>query len=282
MTEPRTKSETLSETTKTHLMDVFVSAKYGRKEEHSGKMLDKGNEREQDSITLLSRITKTFFKKNETCLSNSRIKGTPDLFLGESVENATEIFDTKTSWSAHTFFRAQKELNKLYYWQGVSYMALTGASKCTIAYCLVNGTQQAINDEKRKLAYQMGVIDQSASNPAYKEKCKQIEINHIFDIKSFAEENPFFDFDNEIVNNSWAFDIPMQERLFTISFERNDEDIQRLYNRIDECRKWMNENLFKVNEEEEIIHTSEDTGESQKDYIIRIEEGKSLKKAAGF
>ena len=30
MTEPRSKSETLSETTKTHLVEKFVSTKYGR------------------------------------------------------------------------------------------------------------------------------------------------------------------------------------------------------------------------------------------------------------
>lgn len=241
MTEPRSKSEKISEGTKTHLIDVFVSNKYGRKEDIKSKFLDKGNEREEDAITLLSRITKQLYSKNETHLSNEFIKGTPDLFKGESINNATATIDTKTSWSAHTFFRAQKsELEKMYYWQGQAYMALTGARTHTVAYCLVNGAARAIMDEKRKLAYVMNCID--GDSPEYIEKCKQIEINHIFDMKAFKEENPFF----EIHNKDWSWDIPKEERLFQFTFERSMEDIVRMYQKIKDCREWMNENLFKT------------------------------------
>ena len=243
MVEPKKKSESISEATKTHLVDCFVSAMYGRREEITGKFLEKGNEREEDSITLLSRVKKIFFKKNEDNLKNTFISGTPDLFLGESIKKADETLDTKTSWSAHTFFRAQKkELDDMYYWQGQCYMALTGASKHTVAYCLVNGTESAIISEKRRLAWRMNLIDPQASEE-YKSKCRQIEINHIFDLKAFMNECPHFEFDNDV--NTWAYDIPMNERVFAIEFERNSEDIERLYKRINDCRKWMNKNLFK-------------------------------------
>jgi len=56
MTEARGKSEILSETAKGHCIDVFVSWKYGRREEIQSKFLDKGNAREEDAITLVSRI----------------------------------------------------------------------------------------------------------------------------------------------------------------------------------------------------------------------------------
>lgn len=266
MVEPRSKSEKLSEGCITHLIDVFVSSKYGRREEATGKMLDKGNEREEDSITLLSRITKTFYKKNDVRLINEFIQGEPDIYEGESIYNADKTTDTKTSWSAHTFFRAQnKPLDKGYYWQGQGYMWLTGAKKHTVAYCLVNGIARAIEDEKRRLAYSMGILDTSIENQNYKERCKQIEINHIFDILSFKEENPWFDFDNDIAE--WKWDIPMTERLFTIEFERNEADILRLSQRIMDCREWMNENLFKY---------------KQKDYVGLIETGKALRKKVGM
>jgi hypothetical protein len=237
MTEARSKSETLSETTKTHLVDVFVSAKYNRHEEIFGKFLEKGNEREEDSCTLLSRVLKRKFVTNEMGLKNEFIKGTPDIFIGEAINKADEIIDLKTSWSAHTFFRAKNsELNKMYKWQLNCYMALSGAEKCTLAYCLVNGTAKHIEDEKRKLSYQ------NLSEEKYISYCKQIEINHIFDLKHFINENPEFVFHNEL--SEWKYDMDYKERIHMISFERNDEEIKALYSRVTECRKWINENLF--------------------------------------
>lgn len=266
MTEARSKSELLSEGTKTHLIDVFVSSKYSRREEATGKFIDKGNEREEDSITLLSRVTKKFYKKNDVRLFNDFIQGEPDIYEGESIEKADHTIDTKTSWSANTFFRAKnKPTENSYYWQGVGYMWLTGAKTHTIAYCLVNGTSKAIEDEKRRLAYAMGILDTSVSNPTYKEKCKQIEINHIVDMKSFYDECPWFEFDNAL--SEWNFDIPISERLHTIEIERNETDIVRLTQRIADCRVWMNENLFKY---------------QPKDYHALIQQGKELRKKVGL
>lgn len=237
MTDARSKSETLSETTKTHLVDVFVSAKYNRHEEIHGKFLEKGNEREEDSCTLLSRILKRKFVTNTMGLKNEFIKGTPDIFIGEAINKADEIIDLKTSWSAHTFFRAKNsELNKMYKWQLICYMALSGASKCTLAYCLVNGTAKLIEDEKRRLSYQL------LSEEKYISECKQIEINHIFDLQHFRSENPGFVFHNEL--SEWKYDMDYKERFHSISFERDDEEIKKLYSRIAEARIWMNQNLF--------------------------------------
>ena len=242
MTEAKSKTEPLSESCKTHLIDVFISSHYNRREFIDNKFLDKGNEREQDSITLLSRAKKLMLKKNDTRLSNGFITGEVDVYLGNSITEATEVFDTKTSWSAFTFFRAQNKLNPMYYWQGMGYMALTGAKKHTVVYCLVNSTAQTIDDEKRKLAYRMNLLDPSTSQE-YLDRCKQIEINHIFDINPFVKENPYYDFANDL--EKWEFDIPMTERVFCYEVERDDVAIQKLYDRIIECRKWMNDNLFR-------------------------------------
>lgn len=238
MTDPRSKSESLSESTKTHLVDVFVSAKYDRRENINSKFLSKGNEREEDSVTLLSRVKKMMLRKNDIRLENDFISGECDIYLGENINTATETFDTKTSWSAHTFFRAKNsKLDKAYYWQGMGYLWLTGAKKHTVAYCLVNGTPIAIMDEKRKLSY---YLDPESNE--YLEQAKQIEINHIFDIEHFKKENPFFEFDNDI--NEWKWDIPMEERLHLFEFERSEDEINKLEQRVKDSRVWMNENLF--------------------------------------
>lgn len=238
MTNERGKT-TMGDTAKTHLVDCFVSMKYGRREEIHGKFLDKGNHREEDSITLLSLTRKKFYKKNDQRIDNDFISGEPDLFDGPEIRKAEEIIDTKTSWSAHTFWRSKmKPLDKSYYWQMMGYMWLTGAKSATVAFCLVNGTLEAIVDEKRKAGYRYG--PDPDSNPEYKKECEQIEINHIFDIEAFKREYPFYQFD---VNN-WAYDIPMNERIFTHTVQRDDSEIKAIENRVIEARDWMTKNLF--------------------------------------
>jgi hypothetical protein len=244
MPGPKEKPGILAKTVITNLVDIWVSAKYGRREEIKNKFLDKGNACEEDSITLLSRVKKIMFKKNSERLENLFVSGEPDIFTGESIKQADEIFDTKTSWSAHTFFRAKNsELDDNYFFQGHGYMYLTGAKKHTVAYCLVNGTAQAIEDEKRRLGWQMGVIDQhDTSNEAYKHRCKQIEINHIFDLELFKSHNPGFDFHNDL--KEWKFDIPKEERVHSFTFERDEQVIEAIIKRVVECRQWINTNLF--------------------------------------
>lgn len=220
MTEPRSKSETLSETTKSYLDEVYINEVYGRKKDISNKYIEKGLAVEEDAITLLSRVTKTFFKKNEDHLSNEYIKGTPDLFKGSEIQRAEVIRDIKASWDIFTFFKAKRDsLNMLYYWQLQGYMALTGASKSILTYCLVDTPEHLIMDETKKLAWKMGVIDPD-TDTAYNEAC------------------------TEIMKNSIYADIAMKDRVHEIEIERNEADIERLYKRIAECREYMNATLF--------------------------------------
>lgn len=233
----------LSESTLTHLVDVFVSTKYGRREEAHGKALEKGKLREEDSITLVSRTQKTEFRKNSERLTNAYIQGEPDMFTGETIRSAETIRDTKTSWSAYTFFRAQQSpLDKKYWWQMQGYLALTGAKVGYVDYCLVNGTAQAILDEKRKTSFRYGI--DCENDPAYVDECRQIERNHIFDLGAFLKENPGFDLHTN--TSEWCWDIPKEDRHFSFVVDRNDEEIERLYKRIRDCRVWMNQHLFKV------------------------------------
>jgi len=241
MVEPKAKSELLSETTKTHLVDVFVSHKYSRREEVDSKFLRKGNEREEDGITLISRLDKVFYRKNEEHLSNEFIKGTPDLFSGNSIMEADVIKDTKLSWSAHTFYRAKfSKLNPLYYWQIMCYLWLTGAKKGYVTYCLVNGTHQAITDEKRRLQWSMGLIDPSSSE-VYKERCKQIEVNHIFDLEQFLSEYPDYEFDNDI--SKWSYDIPLKDRVFEKEVIGDESIFKAMQEKVIACRNYIETKL---------------------------------------
>lgn len=208
MVEPRSKSETLSETTKTHLVDIFVSENYGRRNDIHSKYIDKGNAVEEDGITLYSRASKTFFKKNEEHLSKGLVKGTPDLYLGESIQNANKIIDIKSSWDIFTFFRAKNApINKLYYWQLQAYMYLSEASSASLVYCLIDTPENILNYEKGKVR-------------GDEEACEELDKLHTYS------------------------DIPMNERFFEIGINRNDDDIEKMLKKCVDAIEYMNEKFY--------------------------------------
>lgn len=234
------------------LIRVFAQTR-GRYEELSNKYLTKGNERENDSITLLSRVLRKHYKKNKERKSNEYIQGEWDLH--DIIDGViVETLDTKSSWSYITFLEAQeKTLNPIYRIQGHCYMWLTGAKKHTVCYCLVNGTYKYIKDQIRSLQWKHGVLDGDISEDQnYLEAVKQLERNHIFDIDSFIKENPEFIplndvwFNQKLDQYMWHYDIPKEERVYSITFERDEEVIEKIKQRVINCRKYMNHKFFKI------------------------------------
>lgn len=220
MTEPKLKADkeagNLSETTKTYLIDVYVAEKYNREQDITSKYLEKGLMVEEDSITLLSRVKKTFYKKNEERVRNEFLSGTPDLFVGESIDTASEIIDIKSSWDIFTFFKARaSDINSAYWWQLQGYLALTGATSARLCYCLVNTPETLVADEKRKLMYKMNVATTEDDN--YVEACEKIDRAMNYD------------------------DIPMSDRVFEFYIERDDEAIYRIYDKVRKARQYLNE-----------------------------------------
>lgn len=210
MTESRTK-EPLGETAKAHLMQCWIEETYGREKELTNKYIEKGLAVEEDAITLYSRATKKFMKKNKEQLSNNFIVGTPDLIHGE------EVVDIKSSWDIFTFFQnIYKPINKTYAWQLSAYCDLLGLKSGRLVYCLVDTPPHMIEDAKRKLMWQMGVIDPDA-HPLYLEACEKIDKEMTF------------------------ADIPIQQRYIDFHIEPSDYPIEKAYEKIELCRKFMNE-----------------------------------------
>ena len=225
MTDPRSKKDKesgeLSETTKVHLLDVLVQNKYDRRTDISNKYTMKGLMVEEDAITLYSRVKKEMYLKNEEHLSNDYIKGTPDLFTGESIKAANIIIDIKSSWDIFTFFRnITKGLPDMYYWQLQGYMALTGAKNGVIAFCLVDTPETFIDDAKRRLMWSMNAG--TTENPDYIEAAALIDKSMIFS------------------------DIPMTERVIEFEIDYDADGIEKLYSRIDKSRLYMKELNSKI------------------------------------
>jgi len=232
----------LSITTKKRLLKIYAKEDFDREEEVRSKYMDKGTVSEPDSITLYSLVKKKFFKKNELRLYNKYLTGLPDLFDGpdDDIQNAEEIEDIKSSWSLDTFLAAKfaNAVNKDYYWQGQSYLALVPkAKRFRLVYVLINTPAELIMDEKKKLLYQNRYEE---TDPDYIEACKNIEKNHIFDMALFKSHYPYFEFHNDV----WAWDIPKEKRYHEIVIEKDAVAINSLYERITMCRKWMKEKLL--------------------------------------
>jgi len=198
----------LSETTIKHLVHVYAAARYKRHKGINNRYITKGLAVEEDSMTLYCRVRDEVFFKNEQHFANDHIQGTPDIVYDE-------IVDIKSSWDLYTFLpKTVEEIDDLYYWQGQSYMALTGAKVFRLAYCLVNTPNELLEQEKRQLMYKLGGDNISEM---YIKACEEIDHNGTYN------------------------DIPKEERVIEIIIERNDADIERLYKRIEQCRKWLNE-----------------------------------------
>jgi hypothetical protein len=134
MINPRKKTETLSETTKTYLKELKVEEVFGVRKDITNKYLTKGIEQEDQGIQLyLDYKGIDFGIKNEKFYENDFITGTPDLLLEDKVVDIKCPFDCYTM----PFFESEVS-NKDYYYQLQGYMALTGLSKAELAYTLVN------------------------------------------------------------------------------------------------------------------------------------------------
>ena len=233
MTDPRSKSETLSETTKTYLTEIFIKKFFGRENDIDNKYLQKGIECEPDSLSLLSEIRGKFIKKNVRFFENGMICGTPDII------NEDEIEDVKTCWSLFTFIDA--DVTKDYDWQLESYCILTGKEDKRLTYTLVNTPAHLIDKEKKFASYKY-----DTDSPSFTDACKQIEINSIFDMELFLKQNPDYHFHN--VLSDWNRDIPKHQRVKSFLIPRKSEDeINKLKNRIIESRKFLNSLSQKFN-----------------------------------
>jgi hypothetical protein len=93
-------------------------------------------------------------------------------------------------------------------------MWLTGKTKATIAYCLVNTPDNIIQQEKYYLLKKLDVI--SEESPEFVREAMKLELNMKFD------------------------DIAMEERILMFSVSRNEDDILRIEQKVEKAREYLN------------------------------------------
>lgn len=134
MTNPRNKSEQLSETTKSFIYEWLKERIYGYKKEISTKQINKGLEYEDMAIDkAIEWLDLPFAIKNQERFEDEFFTGEPDLLLQD------EVLDIKCSWDCFSFPLFEKEIpNDDYFYQVQTYMHLTGKRKARVVYILLN------------------------------------------------------------------------------------------------------------------------------------------------
>lgn len=207
MTNPKTKGETLSQTTKTYLQELAVEEVFGIRKEFSSRYTDKGNQVEDLSIEFCNDVLDLgFIYKNEENFSNDWITGTPDV-------NTSEILlDVKSSYDATTFpFFDTKLNNKAYFYQMQGYMWLTGKEESLLCYCLVDTPLQIVEDEIRREHWKASLIEED------------------LDLRDFVQAKHIFNH------------IPKEKRLKVFKIAKDDNVIEDIKTRIEQCREYYNE-----------------------------------------
>ena len=204
----------LSATAKTHLIETYIRQKYGRYKEIETKPMSKGKKVENDSLLLLSEHIGEYLEKNECSIRNQYIIGTPDTYLGESLEKAEVIYDVKSSYDIFTFLaNANSELDKTYYYQIQSYLWLTGANTGAIAYCLVNNPTEEIEWQKQVLMRKLNSI--SDESPEFKKEWAKKENLYIYD------------------------DIPEHERILLFKVEKDPDFPEKCKQKVEKAREFL-------------------------------------------
>jgi len=155
----------------------------GRSKDAQGRMLDKGIMKEEESITLYSKVAGKLFTKNKERLTNDFLNGECD-----NSQNKT-IRDIKTSWEYNSFPLRSLEINNpVYEWQLDGYMDLWTFKKSELIHTLVDTPFNLIDDELRSLDWKCNVMDSEGN---IREKCIDLVVetvsNHIYTIKGLKE-----------------------------------------------------------------------------------------------
>lgn len=134
MTNARSKSELISETTKTYVKEWLIEKIYGIRKEIKSKYLTKGLKLEDTAIDkAVEWLDLPFTLKNEKFFEDDFFCGTPDLIVNDVV------YDIKCSWDAFTFPLFETEIPTINYKYQVNvYMHLTGKKKAKVVYILLN------------------------------------------------------------------------------------------------------------------------------------------------
>jgi hypothetical protein len=154
MTQPKAKSEVLSETAKSYIKTKAKEDYFGYSTHLQTKPMLKGTDWEEESIALVNQVRGTFYVKNKERFENEFLTGEPDIILDNS------IIDIKTSWSLDTWPATPEEgVNKDYMWQLFAYCWLLDKPQAELIYCMIDTDDVLLGDWDNRFIHKVSHID---------------------------------------------------------------------------------------------------------------------------
>ena len=192
----------LSATCKTFLKTWLDEKIYQRRIEFTSKQTDKGIVVEEDAIVYAAAHIDEmgFVSKNLHRFSNDFMHGEPDVI------NDNYVFDIKSSWTHGTFPLYDSEIPETAYaWQVLGYMELTKKQKGSVIFCLMSMPEDMIRKEAR------WKLPEGYTEQEYEEFAAQFRYD----------------------------DLPPYLRIKQYEVEYNEEKIEAIKTRVNECRKYI-------------------------------------------
>lgn len=157
--KPKLKSETLTETAKTYLMELSKENLFGFEFFEGNETTEKGNLLEDFAIAHSGLIRGADYKKNIERRKNQWINGECDIWDKEN----RLIVDTKCSWSikTHPFFKheAEEKAKKAGYdWQMQGYMWLFDCDRADIDFWLFPCPEELLKPWESREKY-IGLVE---------------------------------------------------------------------------------------------------------------------------
>lgn len=217
--QKKESENTLSKTAISYLVEeVFIYHKYGERIRPGGESLNesvtrimKGTLAELSAIDLLSEYDGIKYKKNRKKFRNRWLSGYPDIIHKKRLGDR-KVTDIKSSWDLYTFMdNLPKNISLLNKSQVQGYVGLTKADVGEVCHVLVSSPDELIEKQITKLKHK--------------------------NVFATREE---LDLAIELTRKSMKFDdIPMEQRIIRFSVTRDEEEQQRMYDRVDFCRSWL-------------------------------------------
>lgn len=234
MTKPWRKADAeknygLSQSTITYLETWVREQIYGHAKQFSTKYTRKGNAVEDDAIEFASGVLDWgMVFKNEEARSNDHVVGTCDVVLSDCIP------DIKSSWDQFTFPLFETKLpNSDYYWQLQGYMDLWNKNHAQVVYVLMDAPEDEIEKAARWKASELGLVE--VTQDVYESVRGKMVFSHLPD---------------------W-----MRIKVFDV--HRNDEDIQHIHEKVEQCRTYIKLNLIPALEEQFYLYSGQNRYDSE-------------------
>lgn len=203
------KNWELSAGGKSYVETWYKEQRYERRKDFTADAADKGIIVEDDSIIYINDVLELgFAMKNEERLYGKYSHGIPD------VRMAKMVIDAKNNWDCFPFplFDADGEIDidSPYWWQGQTYMDLTGVDQYLLVYTLMDLPEEMVEDLVKKESWKRKNKDKT-----------QEELE-------------------EIVRRKYMFSgLDDHLRIRVFDFKLDPEAIKKMERRVKLCRKYV-------------------------------------------